>query len=216
MSFLICKNCINWGQAWSMGRHKILCEKKKDATGNYYHAEHTACPLFSPIDILPEKIQKLRLFVQFLDSESLQYLKWAVDQATTLSGLKDSKGTPLYFGDQISFRLSATMHTGKIESIDPSNKQAVTIYSPSFVHSNISLLATSVTKITKEEAKNILNKLPTPSIHWNIDCLTQEVISLRCKGRAKTMEENQQLLLYEHKLSQLKTVVPEMIMHEIF
>jgi hypothetical protein len=109
-------------------------------------------------------------------------------------------------GDQVSFRLGLFGHTGLVEGIDPHNKKAVMICSPAFMGSNISILSNSITKIDKEQAKEIIKEtLPEKAdIHWSINCLATEIATLRARKKEWTREDYLSLLLYEQQLDRLE------------
>jgi hypothetical protein len=209
-NFLICRNCIRWGQPWLLGKKTILCEQKQDISGVAYSSLHPACKYFIPIQsALPEQLQRMRLLVQTLSQTQLSYFAWALAQASLLLPLKDADGQSISLGDQVMFRLGAYGHTGTVEGVDQHHKQAVVIHSPAFVNSNISLLASSLTKITREKAKELLGEYPDKSndISWHIECLIQEITVLRAKKDSWTKKEYSAAVFYEQQLESLKKQV---------
>lgn len=206
--FLICRNCIRWGQPWLLGKKTIICEKKQDICGQTYSSQHPACRYFIPIQTLPESLQRMRLFVQTLTQTQLSYFAWSLSQASLLLPLKDADGQSLALGDQVSFRLGLHGHTGTVEGVDQHHKQAVVIHSPAFVNSNISLLASSLTKIDREKAKEILAAYPEKSndISWHIECLIQEITILRSTW---TKKDYAAVVFYEQQLASIKQRVKQ-------
>lgn len=205
--FLMCRNCINWGQPWLLGKKTIICEQKEDICGKTYTSQHPACRYFIPIQsALPENLQRMRLFVQTLDPNQLSYFAWALAQASLLLPAKDANGNRLALGDQVSFRLGLFGHTGSVEGVDPQHKHAVIVNSPAFVNSNISLLAASLTKINKDKAKEILNESfpETSDLKWHIESLIQEITILRARKETWTKKDYAALLLYERQLLALE------------
>ncbi len=194
-NFLICGNCVNWGQPWRLRKQVILCEKRKDITGSYYTSQHAACKYFSPITPLPFDLQKIRLFIQELTPDQYAYFAWALSQASIFLKCKDAKGKHITLGDQVSFTLGKCLHTGTVEGVDMKFKNAILINSPSLANNMISLLPTMVTKISKLDALDILNK----DDGWQISCLKREIALLRCKP-SLTADEKRSLLLYEAQL----------------
>jgi hypothetical protein len=136
----------------------------------------------------------------------MSYFAWALSQASLLLAVKDAKGNQLCLGDQVSFRLGAHGHIGTVEGRDPHHKQAVVVHSPAFVNSNISLLTHSVQKITKEEAKEIINDYTekTNDGNWHVECLLQEITTLRAKKDTWTKKEYAAAIFYEHQLENIK------------
>ena len=206
--FLTCRNCVNWGQPWQLGRKTILCEQKTDISGQTYTSQHPACKYFIPIQsALPENLQRIRLFVQTLDPNQLSYFAWSLAQASLLLPAKDANGNRIALGDQVSFRLGLHGHTGTVEGVDLQHKHAIVINSPAFVNSNISLLASSVTKISKEKAKEIFNEAfpeGADSLKWHIESLIQEIAILRARKNEWTKKDYSALLLYERQLATLE------------
>ena len=210
--FLICRNCVNWGQPWLLGRKTIICEQKQDITGSTYSSQHPACRFFIPIQSsLPEHLQRIRLFVQTFTPTQMSYFAWALAQASQLLPLKDSTGQRIALGDQVLFRLGAYGHTGTVEGVDQHHKQAIVVHSPAFVNSNISLLASSLTKIDKAAAKEIIEKNPEKSndLNWHIECLIQEVTTLRAKKETWTKQEYAAAVFYEQQLEGIKKHVKQ-------
>lgn len=204
--FLICRNCINWGQPWLLRKKAIICEQRHDINGKVYTSQHPACRYFVPIQgKLPENLQMIRLFVQTLTHRQQSYFAWALSQVSLLLNCKDSMGQTLILGDQVSFRLGLFGHTGTVEGVNPQHKKAIIVNSPAFIHSNISLLAESVTKVTKEEAQAILKETPEikDQAKWHIDCLIQEITNLRSKEKLSA-QEYASLIIYEDQLKGLK------------
>lgn len=208
-TFLICRNCRNWGQPWRFGKKIIICEQRKDVSGTAYTVQHPACRYFIPIlTSLPLDLQKIRLFVQTLSLTQQSYFAWSLSQVSLLLGVKDANGQSLSLGDQVTFRLGSYGHTGTIEGCDPNHKQAIIVSSPAFVNSSISLLATSLTKITKENAKEIVNEFfpeEKNKLEWHIECLIDEIALLRSKQETWTKNEYLSLLLYEQQLQNLNS-----------
>lgn len=205
--FLICRNCVNWGQPWLLGKKTIICEQKLDICGKTYSSQHPACRYFIPIQSeLPESLQRMRLFVQTLAPAQMSYFAWALAQSSLLLGLKDSAGQRLALGDQVSFRLGLCGHVGTVEGIDPHHKQAIVIHSPAFVNSNISLLSTSLTKIDKEKAKEFIDEscVEKKDINWHIESLIQEIASLRAGKERWTKQEYSAIIFYEYQLAKLE------------
>jgi hypothetical protein len=205
--FLICRNCVNWGQPWLLGKKTIICEQKLDVCGKTYSSQHPACRYFVPIQAsLPEQLQRMRLFVQTLTPTQQSYFAWSLAQSSLLLGLKDAEGQHLSLGDLVSFRLGLYGHVGTIEGRDPHHKQAIVVHSPAFVNSNISLLASSLTKIGKEKAKEIISDYPDKAndLHWHIECLIQEIAILRSKRETWTKQEYSAVVFYEHQLLSLE------------
>jgi len=205
-TFLTCRNCRNWGQPWRIGKKTIICEQRLDVSGNVYTAQHPACRHFVPIlTSLPSDLEKIRLFVQTLSLTQQSYFAWSLSQVSLLLGLKDANGQALSLGDQVTFRLGSYGNTGTVEGCDPIHKQAIIVSSPSFVNSSISLLATSLTKITKEKAKEIVNEFfpEGNKLEWHIKCLIDEIALLRSKQETWTKNEYLSLLLYEQQLLNL-------------
>jgi len=205
--FLICRNCVRWGQPWQLGKKTIICEQKLDIGGKTYSSQHPACRYFIPIQsALPEQLQRMRLFVQTLTPTQMSYFAWALAQSSLLLPLKDAVGQRLSLGDQVTFRLGLYGHTGTVEGVDQHHKQAIVVHSPAFVNSNISLLASSLTKIDKEKAKEILESYPekTNDLSWHIECLIQEITTLRAKKETWTKKEYATAVFYEQQLASLK------------
>jgi len=209
--FLLCRNCINWGQPWLLGRKTIICEQKTDINGKAYTSQHPACKYFIPIQgVLPQNLQKIRLFVQTLDPNQLSYFAWALAQASLLLPAKDANGNRLALGDQVSFRLGLHGHTGTVEGVDMQHKHAIVINSPAFVNSNLSLLSSSVTKISKDKAKEIFNEsFPDDAgkLQWHIDSLIQEITLLRARKDTWAKKDYSAVLLYERQLVTLEQQV---------
>lgn len=207
--FLLCGNCVNWSQPWKLGRTTVMCEENSDEYGVAYSPNHKSCEYFVPMQSnIPEEVQRFRLFAQMLSSEQRSYFKWALGQADLLLGMLDAKSEPLALGDQVTFRITIHGYTGTIEGIDPvSKKTNVIINSPAFANSTISLLSTSVTKINKQRAKEILREPLSArahqSIEWNVECLIYEIANLRSKKGQLTAEDQDMLLTYERDLSNL-------------
>jgi len=211
--FLVCRNCVNWGQPWLLGRKTIICEQKEDISGKTYTSQHPACKYFIPIQsTIPENLQRVRLFVQTLDPNQLSYFAWALAQASLLLPAKDANGHRLALGDQVSFRLGLHGHTGTVEGVDPQHRHAVVINSPAFVNSNLSLLATSITKISKEKAQEIFNESfpeDLDKLKWHINSLIQEIAILRAKKANWTKKDYAAVLLYERQLATLESQVKQ-------
>ena len=211
--FLLCGNCVNWSQPWRLGRTTVVCEESSDAYGVPYSTTHKACEYFVPVQSnIPEEVQRVRLFVQMLSSEQRSYFKWALGQSELLLGMLDAKSEPLSLGDQVTFRMGIHGYTGTLEGIDPvSKKTNVIINSPAFAQSTISLLSTSVTKVSKPRAKEILREPLSDrahqSIEWNVECLIYEIATLRSKKRQLTAEEHDMVLTYERDLSNLDAML---------
>jgi hypothetical protein len=207
-NFLICRNCRNWGQPWILDKKTVICEKKQDIRGKTYTSQHVACKHFVPIQgMLPEELQKMRLFVQTLSLTQQSYFAWALSQASLLLGLKDSEGRKLALGDQVTFRLGLYGHTGTVEGVDSQHKLAVIVNSPAFVNSSISLLASSLTKIDREKAKDLIKEFfpeTKNKLEWHINSLLQEIALLRAKQNW-TKEEYTSLVFYEQQLANLES-----------
>jgi len=204
--FLICRNCVNWGQPWLLRKKIVVCEQRHDISGKKYTSKHPACRYFVPIQgKLPDNLQKIRLFVQTLNYTQQAHFAWSLSQVSLLLKCKDALGQPLVLGDQVSFRLGLFGHTGTVEGVDPHHKKAVIINSPAFIHSSISLLAESVTKVSKEEAQEILKETSDikDKAKWHIDCLIQEIATLRAKEEL-SKQEYAALILYEYQLKSLE------------
>jgi len=206
--FLVCKYCRNWGQPWNIGKKKIVCEEKLDISGKAYTPNHPACKYFVPVQgSLPENIQKIRLFVQNLSLTQQSYFAWALSQSSLLLGLKDADGRQLSLGDQVSFRLGLFGHTGTVEGVDIYHKQAIVVNSPAFVNSNISLLSTSLTKISKETAHEIINESYQENknkVEWHVKSLIDEISILRSKEDSWTKQDYLAVIFYEQQLQNLK------------
>lgn len=206
-TFLICRNCRNWGQAWQYNKKTIICEKRQDVSGRLYTPQHPACRHFVPIlTSLPEDLQKIRLFVQTLSLSQQSYFAWSLSQASLLLGFKDADGRKLSLGDQVTFRLGLCGHTGTVEGVDPQHKKAIIVSSPSFVNSSISLLASSLTKISKEKAKEIVNEFfpeEKNKIKWHIKSLVDEITILRSRQETWTKDDYLAVILYEQQLLNL-------------
>lgn len=208
-TFLICRNCCNWGQPWILGKKQVICEQKQDIYGKMYTSQHPACKYFVPIQgSLPEGLQRMRLFVQTLSPTQQAHFAWSLAQASLLLKFRDSAGRRLSLGDQVSFRLGLFGHTGTIEGVNPQHKHAVIVNSPAFVQSSISLLAASVTKITKEKAQEII-KESYPESHsntaqWHIDSLIKEIAILRSRQENWTKNDYLAVTLYEQQLHSLE------------
>jgi hypothetical protein len=207
-TFLICRNCINWGQPWILGKKQIICEQKQDVEGTLYTSQHPACKYFVPIQgKLPEGLQRMRLFVQTLSPSQQSHFAWSLAQASLLLKARDATGQRLALGDQVTFRLGLFGHTGTIEGANPQHKHAVIINCPAFVNSSISLLASSVTKITKEQAKEIIGECSSDDkqkLAWHIDCLVKEISLLRTRQEQWTRTEHLAATLYEQQLQSLE------------
>ena len=206
--FLICCNCRNWGQPWIVQKKVIICEQKRDVLGSLYTKYHPACKHFVPVlTSMPEDLQKIRLFVQTLTPTQISYFAWSLSQISLLLGVKDSRDQNLSLGDQVHFRLGAVGHTGTVEGIDPHHKYAVIVNSPAFVNSSISLLASSLTKITKEKAiefSDVPSLKNKEKVDWHIKSLIDEISHLRSKQDTWTKEEHRAVLLYEEQLQKLE------------
>jgi hypothetical protein len=207
-NFLICRNCRNWGQPWLLDKKTIICEQRQDIRGVTYTSGHPACKHFVPIGELPEQLQRMRLFVQTLSLTQQSYFAWALSQSSLLLGLKDSEGHNIALGDQVTFRLGIHGHTGTVEAVDPHHKQAIIVNSPSFVNSSISLLATSLTRIDKEKAKEIIkDSFPETinnKVEWHINCLISEIANLRARQETWTKSDYLSVILYEQQLANLE------------
>lgn len=206
-TFLICRNCINWGQPWVLGKKTVICEQKKDIHDTLYTSTHPACKYFIPIvGDLPDYLQRMRLFVQTLTPTQQSYFAWSLSQASLLLKARDSQGQRLALGDQVTFRLGILGHTGTIEGANPQFKNAVIINSPAFVGGNISVLAFSTTKVTKKIAHELIEKTDVDlknKKQWNLDCLIQEISNLRSRQSTWAKNDYLSLLLYEQQLQSL-------------
>jgi hypothetical protein len=206
-TFLICRNCINWGQPWVLGKKTVICEQKKDIHDTLYTSTHPACKYFIPIvGDLPDYLQRMRLFVQTLTPTQQSYFAWSLSQASLLLKARDSQGQRLALGDQVTFRLGILGHTGTIEGANPQFKNAVIINSPAFVGGNISVLASSTTKVTKKIAHELIEKTDVDlknKKQWNLDCLIQEISNLRSRQSTWAKNDYLSLLLYEQQLQSL-------------
>lgn len=203
--FLICRNCVNWGQPWLLRKKVVICEQRHDISGRKYTSQHPACRYFVPIQSkLSDNLQRIRLFVQTLTYTQQAHFAWSLSQASLLLKCKDSAGEPLALGDTVSFRLGVFGHIGTIEGVDPHHKKAVIINSPAFINSNISLLCESVKKITKDEVQQILKDTleVKDNAKWHIDCLIQEITTLRSRDNL-SKQEYASLILYENQLKGL-------------
>lgn len=199
--FLLCSNCVKWGQPWRLGKKIIVCEQK----GYTPHSE--ACKNFVPIDTLPTSLQEIRLFVQTLDELQRHYFQWSLKQAQLVLTLKDALGKPLAMGDRVSFRLGLYGHIGTVEGVDPQCAEAVILSTPAFIPSSISMLASSISKTTPIEARKIVSEgEDTP---WKLPVLIQEITALRHLKKVMTKADSlalihyeQQLLVFEKKMQQ--------------
>lgn len=207
-TFLICRSCSNWGQPWTLGKKTVICEQKQDIYGKLYTSQHPACKYFVPIQgSLPEGLQRMRLFVQTLSLTQQSHFAWSLAQASLLLKFRDSTGRRLALGDQVSFRLGLFGHTGTIEGVNPQHKHAVIVNSPAFVHSSISLLASSVTKITKEKAQEIIKETCPEGqnkTQWHIDSLVKEIALMRSRQENWTKNDYLAVTLYEQQLQSLE------------
>ena len=207
-TFLICRNCSNWGQPWILGKKQVICEQKQDIYGKLYTSQHPACKYFVPVQgSLPEGLQRMRLFVQTLSLTQQAHFAWSLAQVSLLLKFRDSAGRRLSLGDQVSFRLGLFGHTGTIEGVNPQHKHAIIVNSPAFVNSNISLLAASVTKITKDKAQEIIRE-SFPDVEnktqWHIDSLIKEIAILRSRQEQWTKNDYLAVTLYEQHLQSLE------------
>jgi len=207
-NFLICRNCINWGQPWKLGKQVIICEKRQDVYGKYYTSLHAACRYFIPIQgFLPSDLQKLRLFIQTLNQTQQSYFAWSLSQASLLLRIRDSEGQQLVLGDQVKFRLGLLGHTGTVEGAHPQYKNVVIINAPIFIGNNISLVSSSVTRITKKEAYDLIKedyKDAPNKAHWTIECLIKEITTLRLRQDTWTKDDHLSILLYEQQLQTIQ------------
>lgn len=208
-TFLICRNCINWGQPWFLGKKQVICEQKQDVDGNLYTSQHPACKFFIPIQgMLPEGLQRMRLFVQTLTQTQQAHFAWSLAQASLLLKYRDSTGQRIALGDQVSFRLGLFGHTGTVEGANSQHKHAVVVNCPAFVNSSISILASSLTKISKEQAKEIIEGGTYPDdknkLTWNIECLVKEISLLRSRQEQWTKRDHLSVALYEQQLHSLE------------
>ena len=148
----------------------------------------------------------MRLFVQTLTPSQQSHFAWSLAQASLLLKARDTTGQRLALGDQVTFRLGLFGHTGTVEGANPQHKHAVIINSPAFVNSSISLLASSVTKITKEQAKEIIGECypdEKQKLAWHIDCLVKEISLLRSRQDQWTRNDHLAVTLYEQQLQSL-------------
>jgi len=135
--------------------------------------------------------------VQTLDALHRDYLRWALEQAELVLQLHDAEGSPLAMGDRVSFRLGKYGHAGTIEGTDPQCAQAV-IVSSAFFDSSISVIASSVTRTSEKDAREIVgnNAIKTP---WEIPALIEEITTIRAIRR-KSKENSLALIHYESQL----------------
>jgi hypothetical protein len=191
--FLLCRNCVKWGQPWRLGKKTIVCVQKG------YTPDSIACKYFVPIDTLPTSLQEIRLFVQTLDDLQRHYFQWSLKQAQLVLTLRDALGKPLTMGDRVSFRLGLYGHIGTVEGVDPQCSEAIILSTPAFIPSSVSILASAITKTTPTEAREIINQgEDTP---WKLPVLIQEITSLRQFKKTMTKEDSLALVHYEQQLS---------------
>jgi hypothetical protein len=207
-NFLKCRNCVNWQQAWRLDRKMVICDQEEDEDGDFYHPEHKACEFFVPLQgALPPEIQKLRLFTQTLTETEASYLEWSLKQRRQILKVKDAKGDFLSQGDYVVFRYQIHNYVGSVEAVDNENRDAVMINCPAFTNGSISLLGSTVTKLSLAEAREkIREALPetlATDLQWQVECLTDEICILRSKGLENLSEiERDSLLECEMKLSE--------------
>jgi hypothetical protein len=209
--FLICRNCINWGQPWMLAGKKTVCELRHDGQGHPYTFLHPACRHFVPVQgRLPESLQRMRLFVQTLSPSQKSHFAWALAQSSLLLKLRDSKGRNIALGDHVEFRLGLLGHTGTVEGADTQDPKAAVVNSPAFIGGCLSVPASSLTLCGKEQEPE---GLPDDKKTWHIGCLVKEISLLRARQLTWTPEDRRACLLYERQLQGLD---PDALQNTLF